>query len=167
MNEAEARTIAEQHLDRCVITLIEDHGELYAILFVNEEYYRSKDITTITVGAGPMFIEKSTGRVFQTGSGRSVSDYLTSYRECGDLYGRRTNILEISGLDDWLDKQQAILSLKNVVGYSMTESKGAIEKLLESKMVRIEFSDEDEAMGKNRVLSESGFVVRQLWDNQC
>ena len=119
MIEQEARKIASVQLEGSTITEVQDFGELFAVHFVNDEFYKSGDVSDMMIGAGPMFIEKSTGKVFQTGSGQSAEMYVAAYKACGDLYARPGNQVSVTGIESHEDIKKYILSLKTIYGCTM------------------------------------------------
>jgi hypothetical protein len=45
-----------------------------------------------------MFIEKSTGKIFETCSGRSIADYVKAYRATGNFYANLSQKAIITGI---------------------------------------------------------------------
>ena len=167
MNEEQARKIAESRLEGSTITLIEDYEELYAISFVNDEYALSCDYKDLKIGAGPMFIEKSTGKVFETGSGRNVADYVEAYRATGNFYANLSAKALITGILQPENKSKSTISLKNLLNLKLSEAKEIFEKVLAGDEVIVDFESEYEAPKKITLLQDFGFVARQLWDSEC
>lgn len=123
MNEAEVKELIRPRIKGSTITEVEDFGDAFAIYFVNDEYYKSQKLEDMMVVAGPIIYIKSTGEIFETGSGQSAEQYIRAYRECGDVYGRLGETIEITGLSETRDEKQATLALKSILGAGLAESK--------------------------------------------
>jgi ribosomal protein L7/L12 len=164
MNEIEVRNIVEPMLSDGTITQIEDFGDIFAVYFVNNEYYKSKRIEDLAVGAGPVICIKKTKEIFKTGSGITAIGYVTAYRECGDVYGSQEKNIEISKTPVGIDKKQCILKLKNVLGVNLKEAKSLTEKLWVMGSVKIELKTYWEARDASRLLSELGYTTKHVWD---
>ena len=167
MNEEQAIKIAELRLKGSTITLVEDYEELYAISFVNDEYALSGDYKDLKIGAGPMFIEKSTGKVYETGSGRNVTDYIEAFRATGDLYANLSGKALITGIMQPENKSKLTIKLKNLLDLKLSEAKEIFEKVLLGEKIVVDFGSEYDALEKIALLQEFGFVARQLWDTEC
>jgi hypothetical protein len=98
MNEEQARKSVEPLIEGCTITEVQDYEDIFAIHFVNNEYYKSKNILDMAVGAGPTFVEKETGKITQTGSGQGVQQYVEAYRACGDFFASLGSSVIINGV---------------------------------------------------------------------
>tara|TARA_Y100001963_G_scaffold114724_1_gene159122 strand:+ start:483 stop:986 length:504 start_codon:yes stop_codon:yes gene_type:complete len=167
MIEQEAVKIANAQLEGSTITRVQDFGELFAVYFVNDEFYKSNDISDMMIGAGPMFIEKSTGKVFQTGSGQSAEMYAAAYKVCGDLYARPSNSISISGIEGNDELKDYILKLKAIYACSMTQAKEIVSSVASGNDSTLTFSTATEAENALTKLVNLGFVAKQLWNNQC
>ena len=167
MIEQEARKIASVQLEGSTITEVQDFGELFAVHFVNDEFFKSGDVSDMMVGAGPMFIEKSTGKVFQTGSGQSAEMYVAAYKACGDLYARPGNQVSVTGIESHEDIKKYILSLKTIYGCTMVQAKEIVNSVVVSKNARLKFVTAAEAESSLKQLVAHGFSATQLWSNQC
>lgn len=164
MNKAEVKDLIRPRLKGCTITEVEDFGDAFAIYFVNDEYYKSKKLEEMKIGAGPVIYIKSTGEIFETGSGQSAEYYINAYRECGDVYGRLSNSLEISGIPEGYDVKKAILKLKTALGIGLAEAKTLIEKLLSDGKIEINLKNEWETEEVKGKFLNFGFKVKQLWE---
>lgn len=167
MTEQEAIKIANEQLEGSTITEVQDFGELFAIYFVNDEYYKSGDISDMMIGAGPMFIEKSTGKVFQTGSGQSAEMYAAAYKASGDLYARPSNSISISGIKGNDELKNYILKLKAIYVCSLIQAKEIVNSVVSGNHSTLTFSTATEAENALTKLVNLGFVAKQLWSNQC
>jgi len=165
MNEEEVKALIRPRILGCTITEVEDFGDAFAIHFVNDEYYRSKNIKDLMIGAGPVIYIKRTGDIFETGSARSAAQYIQAYRECGDVYGKPGNSLEIFGLPEGQDKKESILNLKSILGLGITESKALITLVVREGKAEITLKSEQETEDTGNSLLKSGFKAKQLWEN--
>ncbi len=164
MNECEVRNIVKPLLVGSTITEVEDFGDLFAVHFVNDEYYKSKRIEDMAVGAGPIICIKESKEIFKTGSGSTTEGYITAYRECGDVYGSQDKNIEISKVPVGVDKKQCILKLKKVLGVNLTYAKELAEKLWAMDAVKVELKDYWQARDTTKLLSELGYTAKHMWD---
>jgi len=154
MNEAEVKALIRSRIKGCTITEVEDFDHAFAIYFVNDEYYKSKKLEDMKIGTGPIIYIKNTGEIFETGSGQTAQYYIQAYRECGDVYGRLSNSLEISDIPENYDEKKAIIDFKIVLGIGLSEAKVLIEKLLKDKKIEITLENEWETEEvKNKFLN--------------
>ncbi len=163
MNENEVIALIRPKIKGCTITEVEDFGDAFAIFFVNDEYYKSGKIEDMAIGAGPFIYIKETGEIFETGSAQSAEHYIKAYRECGDIYGRRSEILQITGFEKSLNKKRAVLNLKSVLGSGLAESKNFIEKVISDSKTEVTLGTEREAEDAKAKLVKFGFKVKHLW----
>ena len=166
MTEQEAREIASSRLEGSTITEVLDYGELFAIHFVNDEYYKSGDFRDMMVGAGPMFIEKGTRKVFETGSGQSTEMYVSAYNACGDLFARPSNHILVFGIVG-SELKNNIIQLKQLYGCSMAHAKEIVTAVASNEKKVLEFPSPAAAEEACVRLADYGFSVRQLWSNDC
>jgi ribosomal protein L7/L12 len=164
MNEIEVRNIVEPLLVGRTITKVEDFGDVFAVHFINDEYYKSKRMEDMAVGAGPVICIKESKEIFKTGSGNTSEGYITAYRECGDVYGSQDKSIEISIVPDGVDKKQCILKFKKILGVNLTEAKDLAEKLWAKDAVKIELKDYWQARDTTKLLSELGYTVKHVWN---
>jgi hypothetical protein len=167
MNKDEVIELIRPTIEGCTITEVEDFGDAFAVYFVNDEYYKSKRFEDMKVGAGPIIYIKNTGEIFRTGSGQSAKNYIKAYRECGDVYGRLSNTLEISGLPKNSDEKKTILNLKSIVGLGMAEAKTMVERIIKDGKAEVSLKNEWEAEEVLNKFLETGFKVKQLWVKAC
>jgi hypothetical protein len=163
MNETEVVELVKPNLEGCTVTEVKDFGDAYAIYFVNDEYYKSKQLEDLKIGAGPIIYVKNTGEVFRTGSGQSAEQYIRAYRECGDVYGRESETLAITGLPKELNENEAILNLKAILGLGLAESKAFVEQIAGKGKIEVALKNESEAEEAKIKLAQYGFKVRRLW----
>ena len=167
MNEAEVKELVSPRIKGSTITEVEDFGDAFAIYFINDEYYKSQKLEDMMVGAGPIIYIKSTGEIFETGSGQSAEQYIRAYRECGDVYGRLSDTIELTGLSDTQDEKKAILALKSILGEGIAESKKKIEKIVNEGRIEVTLENEWGAEEAESKLKNSGFKVKRLWKKTC
>jgi len=167
MNEAEVIDLIRPTIEGCTITEVEDFGDAYAIYFVNDEYYKSKKIEDMKVGAGPVIYIKNTGEIFRTGSGQTAANYIKAYRECGDVYGRLSNTIEITGLPKGYDEKNAMINLKSIVGLGLSEAKEQVERIINEGRIEVTLNNEWEAEEVLKKFTNSGFKVKLLWKKAC
>ena len=163
MNESEVKKLISRRLKGSTITEVEDFGDAFAIYFVNDEYYKSGKLEDLAVGAGPTIYIKKTGEIFETGSGQSAEEYINAYRECGDVYGRLSEAIEIKLSNTTTDKKKAILSLKSALGMGLAESKKLFEKMVIEGGLQVNMDDEWGAAEAKNKLINMGFNVKRLW----
>jgi hypothetical protein len=167
MNKAEIIELIRPTVEGCTITEVEDFGDAFAVYFVNDEYYKSKKLEDMKVGAGPIIYIKNTGEIFRTGSGQSAENYIKAYRECGDVYGRLSNILKISAIPENSDEKKTILNLKSIVGLGMSEAKEIVERIIKEGKAEVALKNEWEAEEVLNKFLKTGFRVKQLWVKAC
>lgn len=164
MNEIEVRNIVEPMLVGSTITEIEDFGDIFAVHFVNDEYYKSQNLKDIKVGAGPIIFIKESKEVYRTGSGNTSEGYVTAYRECGDIYGSQDKNIEISQVPNNIDRKQCILALKKVIGVNLNQAKEYTDSLWANEAVKIELASYWEARDLTKLLCEMGYATKHVWD---
>lgn len=163
MNEEQAKALVKSMMDGCTIVGIEDFDELYAIYFVNNEYYQSKDISDLKIGAGPIFVEKETSAIFNTGSGVSAQFYVKAYRECGSVYGRPTSSVLMRELKNNDNPKVCIVELKHISGKTIAEAKSIYSNLANGNSVKLDFVSQDEAEESIEKLSLIGIDAKLIW----
>jgi ribosomal protein L7/L12 len=164
MNIEEAENLVKPLIVGGTITKTEDFGELFAVHFVNDEYYASGKMEDMMVGAGPMMVEKKTATVFATGSGQSATEYAAAYKECGSVYGKPSSSVSISGSEN--DKA-AILNLKSILSIGLKEAKSLAATINSGEPVIINIGSSVEAEVVVNKLKQKGFIAKQVWSVQC
>ncbi len=164
MNVDEAENLVKPLIIGSTITRTEDFGDLFAVYFVNDEYYASRKMEDMMVGAGPMMVEKKTGQVFQTGSGQSAAEYATAYKECGSVYGRPSSYVSISSSEN---SKAAILNLKSVLSIGLSEAKNLVGSISRDEPVVINAGSSAKAKNIVNKLNQKGFIAKQVWSAQC
>ena len=165
MNEEQARKLVEPLIEGFTITEVQDYGDIFAIHFVNDEYYKSKNILDMAIGAGPALIEKTSGKVTQTGSGRGALQYIEAYRSCGDFFASLGRSVIINGVIEEIDVPKTILSVKKISGYSTSESRNLVSSVLDGNEAVITFGNPSTASEALIKLRELGFKSSQTWES--
>ena len=160
MNIDEAENIVKPLIPGSTITKTEDYGDLFAVFFVNDEFFASKKVEDMMVGAGPMMVEKSTGAVFETGSGQSAAHYAAAYYECGSVYGLPSSSIRIFGADA---EKTAIINLKSALSVGLKEAKKLVLTIQAGEEVVFELDSPSKAAEVVEILKEHGFSCKQLW----
>jgi hypothetical protein len=163
MNEEQAKALVQPMMDGCIIVDVEDFDELYAIYFVNNEYYESKDLNDLKIGAGPIFVEKETGNIFSIGSGVSAQFYVKAYRECGSVYGRPSSSVLMNELINNDNPKACIVELKHISGKTMAEAKNIYSDLVNGNIVKLDFDSEDDAEKAIEKLSLIWIYAKLIW----
>lgn len=166
MTKSEIEALVQPILKGSTITEVEDFGDIFAIHFVNDEYYKSNRIEDIAAGAGPIIFIKKSKEIFKTSSGQTAEGYVNAYRKCGDIYGFLSDNIGIYELPGTLGRQRCILSIKKILGFELSDAKSIFEILELREVVEIKLKDEWQTKEVVEKLSESGFVVRRLWNNR-
>ena len=117
----------------------------------------------MAVGAGPIIYIKKTGEFFETGSGQSAEEYIDAYRNCGDVYGKLSETIEIKVSNTTIDKKKAILGLKSIFGMRLVESSKLYEKIISADGVHVNMDTAWEAEEAKNKLIHLGFNVKRLW----
>ena len=167
MKKDEAENLVKPMIKGSTITKTEDFGELYAVYFVNDEYYKSQKFEDMMVGAGPMMVEKSTGEIFETGSAQSGADYAKSYNECGSVYGKPSEKILISKLSNTENSKTIIIKIKSILNIKTQESKRMVESLIKNEAVEIVCNTAEEAETSVNNLQTIGVLAKQIWEPLC
>ena len=167
MNQNDAKKLVQSTLEGFTITEIEDFGDIFAIYFVNNKYYKSKDPKDLPAGGGPLIIIKNSQEIFTTGSALGAKQYVQAFRECGDIYGRVSNSIEIYELPKDKDKKHCILSLKKIIGKDLSESKKIVEEVTAGISVSVTLKDRWQLQEVHEKLVSSGFSVKYIWCKSC
>jgi len=167
MTKDEAENLVKPMVKGSTITKTEDFGDLYAVYFVNEEYYKSQNIEDMMVGAGPMMVEKSTGKIFKTGSAQSGADYAKSYNECGSVYGRPSEKILLSKFSNPDNSKSIIIKIKSMLNLKTDESKKIIDALNNNESIEIACKNAKEAETAVKNLQPLGVSAKQLWVKMC
>ena len=165
MNEQKLKEIVQPVITGCTITTIEDYGDIFAVYFVNDKYYESKRIEDLLIGAGPIIYIKSTGEIFETGSAYSAEFYVTSYRECGNVYGRPGEYIKIYRIDT--DENKAIFGLKAVLRIGLKECRELLNSIAHEGSVTIFLNSEEDAEMAVKKLCDQGVRAKQIWRPIC
>ncbi len=153
----------QSRLDESTVTEVEDHGDAFVVYFVSNDYYRTRNILDLEVGAGPAICIKTTDEIFWTGSGQSADQYLEAYRNCGDVFGRLSEAIEITRFTADIDKKKAVLRLKAILGTGLSEVKEQIETMQRYGKIVVSMASDQEATNTVEKLAQAGFEARQLW----
>ncbi len=167
MKKDEAENLVKPMIKGCTITKTEDFGNLYAVYFVNNEYYKSQKFEDIMIGAGPMMVEKSTGKIFKTGSAQSGADYAESYNECGSVYGKPSEKILISKLDNTKNSKIIIIKIKSILSINTKESKKIVDSLINNESTEITCNTTEEAETAVNKLQTLGVTAKQTWVKLC
>jgi hypothetical protein len=163
MNIEEAQELVSPLIPGSTVTKTEDFGDLFAVHFVNDEFYASKKIEDMMVGAGPMMVEKATRAVFETGSGQSAAEYASAYKECGSVYGVPSSSICIFGA---VEENTAILNLKSALSIGLKEAKDLVNSIRAGDEVSLDFDSPSSAAQVVEKLNKYNFSCKQLWASE-
>ena len=161
---SDIKALIQPMLEESTITGVEDFGDVFAIHFTNNKYYESKRFEDMAVGAGPIIFIKESKAIFHTGSGRTASEYVAAYRNCGDVFGLLGQNIKIYELPKGVDKKLCILRLKKILGYNLRDAKNIVEKMDLKEAIKIKLKDEWHARNVLGKLLDAGFLAKHIWD---
>ncbi|OVE80662.1 hypothetical protein BVY04_05310 [bacterium M21] len=178
MNLREAQNIVEEEVLRkypdCGL-LTENTLDLekcFVFFYQTSKFIETRNIMDSRIGHGPVFVDKLSGKVFETGSAYSVEQYVASFNLTGDPYGniqtpdelglRRT--IEVTGYDEGYDGLAAIESLKRITGKGNKEIKDEIGAILKKRPLQLELPDGETAMELADALTENGARTKVIWN---
>ena len=163
MDHEELKELVTPYISGSTITEITEQDGFFIVYFVNNEYYETKDMQFMLVGAGPLLINKVTKQIFETGSGQIPAYCIESYNKTGTINSQPSNIVEIHSYNDANNKNKAILLLKNQCSLNTVVAKEIVEKALNAVSSTIELESIEQAEQALKALSKSGFRAELLW----
>ena len=163
MNEKELTILVAPKITGSTITKIIEQDGFYIIHFVNNEYYETKDIQHMLVGAGPLLVYIETKEIFETGSGQIPSYCIESYYKTGTIYVNPSNKVKITEFNDINNKSKAIMLLKKSCTLSTIESKEIVENATNEISSVIELESEYKAKKVVSTLISAKFKADQIW----
>ncbi len=173
MNINEAQKLVEDQvlskLDNCSIMCDEtiEYGFGWVFFYQTDSYIQSKDFRDMTVGHGPVIVDKTTGKLFETGSAHLTEQYVETFVACGDPFAEPTNRLEVSGWKEGANKVATTKYIKEVSGLGLKESKNIVDTALSNEPITFSVSSPAQAKEAVGVICGYNFFCRQLWSNQC
>lgn len=144
MNKEQAINIAKTELQDEVITNVIEYEKVFAICFVNKEYAMSQKMQDLLIGNGPLLIEKTTGKIFKTGSALPLSMLIEAFNKYGCPYISYTNIVKLIIEENHIESKYDILLIKKIFSLPLFKAKQNYDQLLKDKSVNIELKNIDE-----------------------
>ena len=141
MKKEQAFEIAKAELQDFVITEVIEYEKVFAIFFVNKEYAISEEFGDLLVGNGPLLIEKSTAKIFHTGSVIPLSQLIDAFNKYGSPYISYTNIVRLSIDGNYIKNIHDMLLLKNTLSLALNKAKYYYDQLLQIRSVDIELEN--------------------------
>ncbi|MEN9362041.1 MAG: hypothetical protein RL095_3576 [Verrucomicrobiota bacterium] len=122
-----------------------------------------------TIGHGPVLVCKRSGKIYETGSGYAVEQYVDSFNRTGDPYADLKSLDEL-GLrcrisivgNRQVESLQAIKILKAAQGRGLAEVKPLIDAAIHGQKVELQFSSSTQAREVKASLEAIGFDVELL-----
>ena len=142
-----------------------DFGWLF--YYQTDAYIGSGDFRDMAVGHGPVFVDRTMGRIFETGSAYSKEHYIEAYLACGDPLAEPTAKIRISGWNVGANKVATTMYIKEVSGLGLQEAKNIVDKILSGEAATFTVHTPDKASEAVKVIQGYNFICSQLWSNQC
>ncbi len=112
----------------------EDHGDLWAVYVQSKRYIRTGDDMDMSFGSGATLAEKSTGKIFHTGSALGTQDYINAFRATGDPQAEKIFELEISQFPDNVDREKLISVIKAITQLNKSEIETTADDIIKKKL---------------------------------
>jgi len=173
MKKDEAENIVERELfldkKNCSVMpkSTKEFSKCFCIYYQSNNYVETGQFSDMLVGHGPVLIEKSTGRVFETGSALSEEHYVEAFEVCGDPNSELSNKIVITGWLEGANKVLATKCLKESLGIGLAAAKKYTDSVLAGSSETIECKNSTTALEIKNNLAKHGFIAKQLWSNQC
>ena len=114
------------------------------------------------VGHGPIFVERETGRVFETGSAHSTEVYLQRFETTGDPHQQLGRVISVDAAKPGAAPLAAASRLHKDLGLPLLAAKRGLDGVLQGKGFEVRTSDPEVAAELCGLLGELGYVARQL-----
>ena len=167
MNKQEAINLAKTYVSEKYENLvlfeefITDHGHYYSLYYNSARYKETRNIKDSVIGQGPLIVEKSTGRIFSTGSANTIEYYVENLLKGGHPYSQPSNEFTVSGSNPTL-RQKLYKTFKETLSMPAKQAL-TIARELETQTVNLEASTPEQTEKLIKELTEVGLEVKQLW----
>lgn len=172
----EARALVKKFVDEgnhSVPVMINDEAtEEYDfgwLFYVNSRrYIETGDFSNCLVGAGPIFVERETGRTIHTGSGASTEHLVEAYRATGDPHAERERVLRLSVKEGaQVDRRKIALTYRSITACALSDALARADRCLAGEEERLEFGSSweasEELLRVREQLEAVGVEVTQRW----
>jgi len=112
-------------------SITEVHDDVFVVFWTTEN---NLEETMPLVGAAPFIVDRLNNKVFPTGTGMPVSDFLSAFRDFGDpsaVYVDKRCLVTLVGWRDGAMKIAATKRIKLLEGYTLASAKRVVDDILD------------------------------------
>jgi hypothetical protein len=142
----------------------EEHDFGWLFYVNSREFLETRDIQYCLIGAGPIFVERETGRTIHTGSVLSTETLIEAYRATGDPHARREVALLVSvAPDQRVDVQSLALARRRLGASPLRDAMKWAERIVGGEVERLDFSEFEDLDRARDVFEGIGVRLEQPW----
>ena len=174
VTKEEAREIAQAHLaehpmehrreDDLLIRddLTQSHDFGWVFLYHCRGWIETRDDRFLIAGNAPLIVEASTGRLFTTGTARSLDYYILNFQQTGDPQRESSWAVRISSWRAGCLTVSAIRYLREHFAMTLPVAKATIERCLDGEQIDLPVPTEEGAVQTAASLTALGFETHAI-----
>lgn len=152
------------------LTLLRDstqeHPFGWVFFYTSQLYAVTRDPNHAIGGNAPLLVERHSGRVFLTGTAKTIDTYVQRYLETGDPNGKISRRVLLSIAEVFPDKRLTIQAIRDICGLSMFGAKHLVDRCMFGDSVTIDTPDPDAASILISRLQSLGWSAKRFYADQ-
>lgn len=123
----------------------------------NRKFLETRDTSFMLAGNAPLLVDRHTGALHVTGTGRSLDYYISNYRLTGDPHREPVWHLTFTQPEDSAKIREAVRLFRDTFKLPLLEAKQAVDHLLEGAQSTFEIGSEERAQQFSVLFQNIGF----------
>ncbi|MES2595396.1 MAG: YrhB domain-containing protein [Verrucomicrobiota bacterium] len=129
----------------------------WVFFWQNRKFLETRDTSFMLVGNAPLLVDRNTGALYVTGTGRSLEYYISNYRLTGDPHREPVWHLTFTQPEDSAKTREAVLLFRDTFKLPLQEAKQAVDHLLKGTQSTFKIGSEERAQQLSASFQNIGF----------
>ena len=169
---AEARALVETFIasddlvDQDVAIVLDDETIErpwgWVFFYNSRRFVETADIASCLVGNAPLLVERSSGRLLETGTAHDIGFYISNYEATRDPHMQPGRVIELSSCTPDADRIEAARQIARATSLSIGAAKRGIDEVVQGRSFTVDAGSSATASSLCASLHGAGVAARQL-----
>jgi len=134
----------------------------WVFFYNSRRFVETGDVRSCLGGNAPLIVERTSGRLLETGTAQDIGFYLSNYEATGDPYMQPGRVLELSCCDPGANRIEAARLIAKATTISIGAAKRGIDEVARGHSFKVDAGSVATASSLCEALRDAGFGATQL-----
>lgn len=134
----------------------------WVFFYNSRRFVETGDLSSCLTGNAPILVERSSGRLIETGTAYDIGFYLSNYEATHDPHMQPGRVIELSSRDPGADRIQAARAIAKVTSLSIATAKRGVDEAVRGRSFVVDAGSRADASSLCAALRGAGFEAALL-----